>query len=82
MLDKSLLLNTINYDNLIKQFCFYERLNKAVDFLNIMLKRGNLPDSTSYDSIIHGFCACNKLTRAMDFHYEMLDWDLKPSINT
>lgn len=36
----------------------------------------------SYDSIIHGFCACNKLNRALNFHIEMLDWDLKPSINT
>ena len=42
MVDKALIQNTINYDNLIKQFCFYGRLNKAVDLLNITLKRGNL----------------------------------------
>lgn len=82
MVDKGLIPNTISYDNLIKQFCLYGRLNKAVDLLNVMLKGGNLPDSMSYDSIIHGFCACNKLNRALNFHIEMLDWDLKPSINT
>ncbi|OMO79324.1 hypothetical protein CCACVL1_13750 [Corchorus capsularis] len=72
----------VNYDDLIKKFCFYGRLNKAADLLNIMLKQGNLPDSTSYDSVIQGLCTCNKLSRAMDFHNEMLDWDLMPSINT
>ncbi|OMP03569.1 hypothetical protein COLO4_10330 [Corchorus olitorius] len=72
----------VNYDDLIKKFCFYGRLNKAVDLLNIMLNRGNLPESTSYDSVIQGFCTCNKLSRAMDFHNEMLDQDLMPSINT
>ena len=66
MVDKGLVPNTINYDNLIMQFCFYGRLNKAVDLLNIMLKRGNLPDSTSYDSVIHGFCAC-KFEPLQDF---------------
>ncbi|XVF16657.1 hypothetical protein REPUB_Repub10bG0050900 [Reevesia pubescens] len=82
MVDKGLISNAINYDNLIKQFCFYGRLNKAVDLLNILLERGNVPDSTSYDFVTQGFCACNKLNRAIDFHKEMLDWDLKPSIKT
>ena len=69
MVDKGLIPNTINNDNLIKQFCFYGRLNKAVELLNIMLKTGNLPDlpdSTSYDSVIHGFCAC-KFEPLQDF---------------
>ncbi|XWS30238.1 hypothetical protein CRYUN_Cryun24cG0099600 [Craigia yunnanensis] len=66
----------------VVQYRIVGGLLSHVDLLNIMLKRGNLPDSTSYDSVIHGFCACNKLNPAMNFHNEMLDWDLKPSINT
>lgn len=82
MVDKGLIPDTINYDNLIKQFCFFGRLSKAVDLLNIMLKKGNIPNSSSYDSVIYGLCIKNQLNEALDFHTEMLDRDLKPSMKT
>ncbi|KAF2299427.1 hypothetical protein GH714_031909 [Hevea brasiliensis] len=82
MVDKGLIPDSINYDNLIKRFCFLGRLRKAVELLNIMLKKGNIPNSASYDSVIHGLCIKNQLNEALDFHAEMLDRDLKPSLKT
>ncbi|GLU11056.1 hypothetical protein SLE2022_278280 [Rubroshorea leprosula] len=82
MVGKGLVPDSINYDNLIKQFCSYGRMSKAVDLLNIMLKKGNPPNSSSYDALIQGFCTSNKLNQALDFHTEMLDMDLQPSIKT
>ncbi|KAJ4835397.1 hypothetical protein Tsubulata_010561 [Turnera subulata] len=82
LMEKDLIPDTINYDNLIKRFCYSGRLNKAVDLLNVMLKKGNTPNSASYDSIIHSFCSWNQLDRAMSFHDEMLARDLRPSIDT
>ncbi|XP_065856329.1 pentatricopeptide repeat-containing protein At5g15280, mitochondrial [Euphorbia lathyris] len=82
MADKNLIPDTINYDNLIKQFCFRGRMSKAVTLLNIMLRKGNIPNSASYDYVIRGLCMRNQLDEAMDFHTEMLDGDLKPSMTT
>ena len=39
MVEKCLISDNINYDNLIKCFCWYGRLNKAVDLMNTMLKK-------------------------------------------
>lgn len=47
-----------------------------------MLKKHSIPISTSYDSLIHGFCAQNKLDIASNFYSEMLNWNLKPRIDT
>ncbi|KAH7532664.1 hypothetical protein FEM48_Zijuj04G0046100 [Ziziphus jujuba var. spinosa] len=82
LVDKCLIPENINYDNLIKSFCQRGRLKKAVTLLDIMLKKGKLPNLTSYDSLIGSFCADNKLDKALDFHTEMLDRNLKPSTNT
>lgn len=82
LVEKCLIPEDINYDNLIKSFCLRGRLKKAVTLLDIMLKKGKLPNSTSYDSVIGSCCANNKLEKALDFHTEMLDRNLKPSTNT
>lgn len=82
LVEKCLIPDGINYDNLIKRFCSHGRLIKAVDLLDIMLKKGSLPSTTSYDSVISSCCASNMLNEAMDFHAEMLDRSLRPSIRT
>lgn len=82
LVDKGLILNSINYDNLIKRFCHFGRMSTAVSLLDIMLKKEQIPDFTSYDSVICGFCTCNRLDQAMNFLTDMLDRDLKPSIST
>ncbi|KAM6550038.1 hypothetical protein CsatB_021714 [Cannabis sativa] len=83
LMEKCLIPDGINYDNLIKCFCSYGRLSKAINLLNIMLKKSsNLPSSTSYDSVISSCCSSNFLNKALDFHAEMLDKGLNPSINT
>ncbi|KAJ9147596.1 hypothetical protein P3X46_029740 [Hevea brasiliensis] len=71
MIDKGLVPDAINYENLIKRFCFHsEDWSKAVDLLNIMLKKGIVPNSASYDSLIHDLCI------------KILHRYLKPSIRT
>lgn len=82
MEDESLTPENIDYDCLIKRFCQYRRLNKAVHLMNIMLKKSNVPISTSYDFLIRGFCARNELDIASNFYSEMLNWNLKPRIDT
>lgn len=82
MVEKCLIPENINYDNLIKLFCWYGRPNKAVNLLDIMLKKGNIPESNSYDSMICSFSALGNLERAMEFHTEMLDRNLRPSIDS
>ncbi|KAJ4961583.1 hypothetical protein NE237_021493 [Protea cynaroides] len=57
-------------------------LNKAVDLMNIMLKKGNIPSPSSYDFLVQSLCACKALDQALDFNAEMLDKKLEPSIDT
>ncbi|CAH2072696.1 unnamed protein product [Thlaspi arvense] len=72
-----------NYDNLIKTLSDFGNLDIAVHLLNTMIKNRNVPDSSSYDSVISGFLRCNnQLDKAMDFHTEMVEFGLRPSINT
>ena len=82
MEEESLTPNNIDYNYLIKRFCEFGRLKKAVHLMNIMLKKSNIPISTSYDFLIRGFCAQNELDTASNFYYEMLNWNYKPRIDT
>ncbi|CAI0454012.1 unnamed protein product [Linum tenue] len=83
VVDKGLAPDIINYDRLIKLFCWYGRTSKAVDLLNIMLKKRNLPNPRSYDCIIQSLCKRNRVNEALDFLAELLDIDDgKPSIET
>ncbi|KAL9152440.1 hypothetical protein ABFS82_11G122500 [Erythranthe guttata] len=82
---KSLIPENVNYDYLIKRFYEHGRVDKAVELLNVMLRKGGggPPESTSYDYIIQGLCKdyCN-LDKALDFYGEMLCRGLKPSVVT
>ncbi|KAK1266072.1 Pentatricopeptide repeat-containing protein [Acorus gramineus] len=80
--EECLIPDNINYDFLIKQFCGRGRVKKAVELLNIMLKRGSLPSESSYNSVIRGLCTCKDFDQALDFHSEMLQKHLVPGIGT
>uniref|UniRef100_A0A6V7QVF6 Pentatricopeptide repeat-containing protein n=1 Tax=Ananas comosus var. bracteatus TaxID=296719 RepID=A0A6V7QVF6_ANACO len=69
----------VNYDLLIKEFCVKGGMDKAVDLLNKMLKKGNLPSEISYSSIIQKLCIYKEFDRALDFFAEMQYNNLKPS---
>ncbi|KAL7094722.1 hypothetical protein ACP275_11G121500 [Erythranthe tilingii] len=82
---KNLIPDNINYDYLIKRFYEHGRVDKSVELLNVMLRKGGggPPESTTYDYIIQGLCKdyCN-LNKALDFYGEMLCRGLKPSVVT
>ncbi|KAL9680194.1 hypothetical protein QQ045_018072 [Rhodiola kirilowii] len=80
--EKRLIGETIDYNSLIKKLCCFGRPNKAVDLVNIMLRRGSIPDLMAYESLIHVFCTSGKLDQALDFHAEMLDYNMRPSNST
>uniref|UniRef100_A0A7N0UYC5 Pentatricopeptide repeat-containing protein n=2 Tax=Kalanchoe fedtschenkoi TaxID=63787 RepID=A0A7N0UYC5_KALFE len=82
MAEKRLIGDNIDYNSLIKKLCCCGRLLKAVDLVNIMLRRENIPDFMAYDSLIHVFSTSGKLDQALDFHAEMLDYDIRPSDST
>lgn len=82
IMEKCLIPDIINYENLIKKFCHCGRIVTAVNLLDQMLMKRSIPDSTTYDCIVQSFCSHNNLNRAMDFYNEMLERKLNPSICT
>lgn len=81
MEEKDLTPDKIDYNILIRKFS-HERLDTAIDLLNIMLKMGSVPDSISYNAVVYSSCVSNKLNQAMDLFNEMLELKLNPAITT
>ena len=58
------------------------KLNDAIEALNMMVERGCSPNVVSYNTLINGFCKEKRIDEAMNLFHEMSNKGVTPNVVT